>query len=137
MITQDQWVLEAIQGYIIPFIAELQQQCPPWPVVLLERPMSDKFRACSRSEASPQGKGFISNMFLVLKKRQWSETCDQPETIEPICPDGTFQEGIHVFKDLLSPGDWVVKVDLMDAYFMVPIKEKDRLPQIPVQEEPQ
>ena len=35
-------------------------------------------------------------------------------------------EGIHVLKDLLQAGDYMVKVDLKDAYFMVPIHEEDR-----------
>jgi len=30
-------------------------------------------------------------------------------------------EGIHMLKDILKPGDWMTKVDLKDAYFMVPI----------------
>ena len=34
-------------------------------------------------------------------------------------------EGIHVLKDLLQAGDYMVKVDLKDAYFMVPIHEED------------
>lgn len=35
-------------------------------------------------------------------------------------------EGIHILKDLLRAGDWVAKIDLKDAYFMVPMAEEDR-----------
>ena len=35
-------------------------------------------------------------------------------------------ESIHILRDLLRAGDWMTKVDLKDAYFMVPIHEEDR-----------
>ena len=34
-------------------------------------------------------------------------------------------EGIHVLRDLLRAGDWMTKVDQMDAYFMVTIHRED------------
>ena len=36
-------------------------------------------------------------------------------------------EGIHVLKDLLRAGYWMAKEDLKDAYFMLPIREEDRV----------
>ena len=35
-------------------------------------------------------------------------------------------EGIHMLKDLLRAGDWMAKIDLKDAYFMVPMAKEDR-----------
>ena len=35
-------------------------------------------------------------------------------------------EGIHMLKDLLRAGDWMAKIDLKDAYFMIPIAQEDR-----------
>jgi hypothetical protein len=35
-------------------------------------------------------------------------------------------EGIHCLNNLLKTGDWMTKVDLKDAYFMVPIRAQDR-----------
>ena len=35
-------------------------------------------------------------------------------------------ESIHMLKDLLKPGNWMAKVDLKDAYFMVPIAKRDK-----------
>ena len=30
-------------------------------------------------------------------------------------------EGFHMVKDLVKPGDWLAKLDLKDAYFLVPV----------------
>ena len=35
-------------------------------------------------------------------------------------------EGIYMLKDLLKAGNWMVKIDLKDAYFMIPIAQEDR-----------
>ena len=35
-------------------------------------------------------------------------------------------EGIHTLKDLLKIGDWMTKVDLKDAYFMIPAHNSNR-----------
>ena len=35
-------------------------------------------------------------------------------------------EGIHTLKDLLKKNDWMTKVDLKDAYFMIQIQATDR-----------
>lgn len=35
-------------------------------------------------------------------------------------------EGIHMLKDLLRAGDWMAKIDLKDAYFMLPMSQGDR-----------
>ena len=35
-------------------------------------------------------------------------------------------EGMHTLRDVLKENDWMAKVDLKDAYFMIPIWETDR-----------
>ena len=35
-------------------------------------------------------------------------------------------EGIHTLRDLLKAGDWMAKIDLKDAYFMIPMAQGDR-----------
>ena len=35
-------------------------------------------------------------------------------------------EGIHTLKSLLRKGDWLVKIDLKDAYFSIPISQKHK-----------
>ena len=35
-------------------------------------------------------------------------------------------KGIHTLKSLVLEGDWLVKVDLKDAYFSVPISQENK-----------
>ena len=35
-------------------------------------------------------------------------------------------EGIHTLKSLLKKGDWLIKIDLKDAYFSVPVSPSHR-----------
>lgn len=45
-----------------------------------------------------------------------------PPSQQSVHPLRTFQDGgIHVLSDLLRKGDFVVRIDLKDAYFTVPV----------------
>ena len=35
-------------------------------------------------------------------------------------------EGFHMVKDLAEPKDWMAKIDLKDAYFLVPVIKDTR-----------
>ena len=66
--------------------------------------------------------GFISSLFVVPKK----DGGNRPVVnLKPLDQHITYEhfkmEGIHMFRDLLKLGDWLVKIDLKDAYLTVPI----------------
>ena len=72
-------------------------------------------------ETTPRGRGFISSIFLVPKK----DSCQRPvinlKSLNRFVHTEHFKmEGIHILRDLLRAGDWMAKVDLNDAYFMLP-----------------
>ena len=78
-------------------------------------------------EASHTGRGFVSNMFLVPKKDDGQRPVINLKKFNEFVHTEHFKmEGIHLLEDLLKKGDWMAKVDLKDAYFMIPIREQYR-----------
>jgi hypothetical protein len=65
------------------------------------------------SEALPTGRGFVSNIFLVLKKDGSQRPVINLKKLNEYVQTEHFKiEGIHVLKDLLKAGDFMVKIDL-------------------------
>ena len=133
-ITQDVWVLGAIQGYGIEFLQiPYQQRKPPQLAFTQEEEecmlaeiqnMLDK-QAISSMEEGPEG--FYSQMFLVPKKDGRQRPVINLKRLNQSVKTEHFKmEGIHMLKDLLRAGDWMAKIDLKDAYFMIPIAQEDR-----------
>lgn len=78
-------------------------------------------------ETTARGRGFISTIFLVPKKDGGQRPVINLKALNGFVHTEHFKmEGIHVLRDLLRAGDWMTKVDLKDAYFMIPIREEDR-----------
>ncbi len=74
--------------------------------------------AVERVTTSPRS-GFFSTIFTVPKtgREHHKPEGNKPIPIPPSFPDG----GIPTLRDLISQGDFMFKLDLKDAYFMVPI----------------
>ena len=74
------------------------------------------------SEVSQIEQYLISRLFLVPKKEgTYRPVIDLRELNRFIQKEHFKMEGIHLMKDLLQEGDWMVKLDLKDAYFAIPI----------------
>ena len=58
------------------------------------------------------------------KKRRRNKACNKSKGSEPVSELPPFQNGGHsLVRDLLQPNDWMGKIDLKDAYFVIPIWE--------------
>ena len=69
-----------------------------------------------------QGVGFISSMFVVPKKDGGNWPVVNLKPLNQYLAYKHFKiEGIHMLRDLLKKGDFLVKLDLKDAYQTVPI----------------
>ncbi len=71
--------------------------------------------------------GFYSQMFLVPKKDgKQRPVINLKRLNHSVLTEHFKMEGIHMLKDLLKQGDWMAKIVLKDAYFMVPMASEDR-----------
>ena len=136
-VTHDQWVLETVQGYRLEFLREPVQtvsprelQTSPLEQSLIQEEIQNMLQKGAITELNPKeasAAGFYSSLFLVPKKDGGMRPVINLKCLnECIVPHHFKMEGIHTLKDLLRRNDWMTKVDLKDAYFMIPIQASDR-----------
>jgi hypothetical protein len=137
-ICSDQWILHAIRGYHIEWLRHPYQRgqphCPRFSreeteSLELEIAQMLEKQAISQVDAHSERQGFLSSIFLVPKKDGGHRPIINLKKLNEFIPHTHFKmEGIHMLKDLLRQGDFMAKIDVKDAYFAVPINEKDRKP---------
>ena len=134
-ICNDRWVLDAIQGYQIEWLASpCQGHHPASPHFSKEETESletEVGKMISKGAITPvesgTENGFVSSIFLVPKKDGGHRPIINLKRLNYFVPHHHFKmEGIHMLKDLLKQGDFMAKIDLKDAYFAVPISEPDK-----------
>ncbi len=71
--------------------------------------------------------GFYSTLFLVPKKDGRQRPVINLKALNQYVQTYHFKmEGLQTLKDLIKPGDWLAKMDLKDAYFVIPIDPSHR-----------
>uniref|UniRef100_H2ZUN1 ribonuclease H n=1 Tax=Latimeria chalumnae TaxID=7897 RepID=H2ZUN1_LATCH len=131
----DPWVLDAILGYWLEFISPPVQDS--WPresrfsldkEVLIRQELGKLVQKQVISPVNPDvGPRFVSTIFLVPKKDSgWRPVINLRSLNRFIVFQHFKMEGLHLLRDTLQSGDWMVCLDLKDAYFMIPIHPEDR-----------
>jgi len=130
-LTTDKWVIETVQGFRIPFLnPPVQEQQPNPPISSEEQSFLIQKEVCTLLEKGavtkvpdPQPQeSFYSTLFLVPKKGgQMRPVINLKRLNEWVEPQHFKMEGLGTLRELLRLNDWMVKVDLKDAYFTVPI----------------
>ena len=128
----DVWVVEALRvGYRIPF-----DRRPP----LSERPLSlpayspqsikgvaltqelQNFLRKGAVEPAPQSPGFYSHLFLVQKASgSWRPIIDLSTLNDYITSSRFHMETPRSVLSSIPPSDWMISLDLQDAYLQVPV----------------
>ena len=99
VLTQDNWVLQTVQGYLIDLTHTPHQSHIPPPIdlsqakhALVTQEVQELLFKAAIVESIPCLMSFISQIFLV-EKGGGATTSDQPKGFKPICASGTLQNG--------------------------------------------
>ena len=136
MLTTDKWILQTVSGYKIPFLRPPHQ----WrarPIVVQEGQPTELMKEAIQSLISkgaisvvnPCPQQFISTLFLVEKGQGTGEfrPVINLKALNRFLPKEKFKmEGLHTARSLLRKGDYMMKLDLRDAYYAVLIHPESR-----------
>ena len=134
-LSKDQWILETIRGLKLEFAQNppIQITTPTYHVFSKEKnelinkeiiSMLEKKAICQVEHSKD---GFLSPIFLVEKKGGGQRPVINLRDLNGYMVYRHFKmEGINQVKDMIQQGDWLIKVDLKDAYFTIPICNVDQ-----------
>ena len=129
-LTQDPWVLETVAGYQLRFRQEPHQSVAPMMRVSKEeeRCISEEVQSLwEKGAISPvprhrEGQCFLSTIFTVPKKDGGRRPIINLKALNRFIPHLHFKmEGIQDLRDIVLPNDYMIKLDLKDAYLLIPI----------------
>ena len=89
--------------------------------------VNDLASKCVIRPVAPHSPGFYSPVFLVPKSDgSWHPVINLKELNRHVVHHHFKMEGIRMLQGLIQEGDWLVKLDLKDAYLTVPIASNHR-----------
>ena len=134
----DAWVVEVLrEGYRIPFLTEPPLSSHPMPLesyapssvrgLALEKEI-DKLQEVEAVERVPAPEpGFYSRLFVVLKASgSWRPVIDLKKLNKHIKKTRFRMETVQLVLSAVRRNDWMISIDLKDAYLQVPIHPESR-----------
>ena len=134
VVTSDAWVLNAVKGYELDLSATPYQCLRPKELTFGEDELATLDMEIAKMKqkgaiclADKTNTGFYSQLFVVPKKDGGHRPIINLKKLNQFVKPQHFKmESINMLKDILKRGDYMTKVDLKDAYFMVPLRDKHR-----------
>uniref|UniRef100_A0A914YX61 Reverse transcriptase domain-containing protein n=1 Tax=Panagrolaimus superbus TaxID=310955 RepID=A0A914YX61_9BILA len=131
-VTSDSWVLRTVKGYSLPLrkkitssFRSVYNSTTSDPLIRAEAAKLLEKRAIFEIKASEAV--WISPIFLVPKKDGGQRPVINLKALNLMLRSKHFKmENLLLVKDLLSPGAFMAKLDMQDAYFGIPIKNSSR-----------
>ena len=130
-LTQDPWIQQTISGYKIPFTSPPRQWRPritratqPEMKQNLLTAISSLISKGAVKEVAPHPDEFLSTLFLVEKQDKSGKyrPVINLKALNQFLPKETFKmESLNTVRSLLRPEDFMMKIDLKDAYDVLPI----------------
>ena len=133
-LTQDVNILSIVQGFKIPFSQTPFQFGPPQLArvnqeerLQINSEIKEMLRKGAIQKLKSEPGKFLSNLFLVNKKDGGHRPVINRKFLNSFIPYQYFKmEGMHLIKDLLQEHDFLIKIDLKDAYFGIPLDKSSR-----------
>ena len=131
-ITQDRWVLQAISGYQLE-LTQTPWQAKPMPQIncsteeqeMISQEIKELLVKGAIVETTLSIEDFVSQIFLVEKKVGGQRLVINLKSLNTFVRVDHFKmEGLHILPDLILAQDWMIKIDLKDAYLQVPIHQQ-------------
>ena len=121
-LTEDPWIRESVTGHKIQFMATPYQDQPPKEVTLdaeMSATMSKEIKELAAKKAIVRASesGFMSALFLVPKAdKSWHPVLNLKPLNQFVVSPHFKMELARSVKNLVQPGDWLIKLDLKYAH---------------------
>ena len=130
LITTDPWILETVRGYKIPFVCQPRQWRKRHTKAKSKVDTSSIKEAISQLQlkgaikiVQEQPNQFTSTLFVVKQASKERPIFNLKSLNRYVQPCKFKMEGLDTVRKLIQPGDFMMKLDLQNAYFSVPIHD--------------
>ena len=134
-LTHDPYILDLVKGFRIPLTEPVQPSQNSFPppksrdaLEVLDKEVASMLeKKAIRVVSSGRNDRVFSHLFVAPKKDGGFRPIVNLKKVNAAIPYNHFQmEGLKNVQDLIEKGDYLVKIDLSDAFFSIPLHKESR-----------